>query len=59
MMIRNNVKFKHVYHLNEWETIELKLKESILRFDFWYNKEINYSKDEIDLFNKIAWVNKA
>lgn len=57
--IRNNVKVKHVYHLNEWETIELKLKESILRFDFWYNKEINYSKDEIELFNKIAWVNKA
>lgn len=51
--IRENIKIKHVYHLNKWETIELKLKESLLRFDFNFSKELDYSQDEIDILNNI------
>lgn len=51
--IRNNIKIKHVYHLNKWETIELKLKESILRFDFNLGKLLDYSNKEIEILNKI------
>lgn len=51
--LTDQIEVSNLYYLKKHENIWLKLRESILRFEFWKISLLNYTQEEIDLLNSI------